>query len=177
LSLQVFTDRQKIAASIPPETVMLYTDPSWRIVNVNQETGTETFSAATITGNFGISLDNIEGIEGEQAKPIWPVEEAPISSAVFEVDFYLDTEFREGLINFVAPETATVYLNGELLASNLAMDYDPEPFRVYTTQVSIEPAKVTSGKNTLRFVVQNNSNYRGFIATVKIIKAGKEEVR
>ncbi|HOU25715.1 MAG TPA: hypothetical protein PK197_01950, partial [Candidatus Cloacimonas sp.] len=68
-------------------------------------------------------------------------------------------------------------LNGELLASNLAMDYDPEPFRVYTTRVSIEPAKVTSGKNTLRFVVQNNSNYRGFIATVKIIKAGKEEVR
>ncbi|HQB50479.1 MAG TPA: hypothetical protein PLW33_07355, partial [Candidatus Cloacimonas sp.] len=102
---------------------------------------------------------------------------APVSSAILEVDFYLDTEFRDGLINFVAPELASVYLNGQELATNIALDYDPEPFRVYTSQITIDPAKVTTGKNTLRFVVTNNSNYRGFIATVKIIKAGKGDIR
>ena len=177
MNLQVFIDRNKLAASIPPETVMLYTDPTWRIITVNPETGVETASAATITGNFGITLDNIVGLEETFAKPIWFPETAPVSSAIFEVDFYLDTEFRDGLINFVAPEVASVYLNGQELAANLHLDYDPEPFRVYTSQVTIDPAKVTAGKNTLRFVVTNNSNYRGFIATVKIIKAGKGDIR
>ena len=177
MTLQVFTDRKKLAASIPPETVMLYTDPTWRIITVNPETGTETASAATITSNFGIALESIEGLEGAYAKPIWFPEAAPVSSAILEVDFYLDTEFRDGLINFVAPELASVYLNGQELATNIALDYDPEPFRVYTSQITIDPAKVTTGKNTLRFVVTNNSNYRGFIATVKIIKAGKGDIR
>lgn len=177
LSLQVFTDRKKIAAAIPPETVMLYTDPSWRIVTTNVETGLDTYSPAIVTTNFGITLDSIEGLEGTSARPIWLAEEAPVDSVILETDFYLDTEFREGTINFVAPEIASVYLNGQEIAANLAMDYDPEPFQVYTSQVSIDPAKVIQGKNTLRFVVQNNSNYRGFIAAVKIIKAGKEEIR
>ncbi len=124
MNLQVFIDRNKLAASIPPETVMLYTDPTWRIITVNPETGVETASAATITSNFGIALDSIEGLEGTYAKPIWFPEAAPVSSAILEVDFYLDTEFRDGLINFVAPELASVYLNGQELAANLHLDYD-----------------------------------------------------
>jgi len=177
-SLQLFTAKQRLAESIPPETVMLYTDPTWRIVNINSETGVETTSAATIASNFGITKEQIDGMENTPARAIWPVEEAPLTSAIFEVDFYLDTEFREGSIDFVAPENASIYLNGQELSSNLAFDYDPEPFQVYATQISsIDKTKVVAGKNTLRFVVNNSSAYRGFLAAVKIVKAGKEEIR
>ncbi len=177
-NLQVYTNRKTISESIPPETIMLYTDPTWRIVSINSETGAETASAATPATQFGIAKDQIEGMESTAARAIWPIEEAPVATAVFEVDFYLDTEFREGSIDFVAPENASVYLNGQELATNLAFDYDPEPFRVYPTQISsIDRTKVVTGKNTLRFVVSNGSAYRGFLAAVKIVKAGKEDIR
>lgn len=177
-NLQVFTAKQRLAESVPPETVMLYTDPTWRIVNINSETGAETTSAATLAGNFGITKEQIDGMENTPARAIWPVEETPLAGAVFEVDFYLDTEFRSGSIDFVAPETASVYLNGQELSTNLAFDYDPSPLMVYATQIgSIDKTKVVMGKNTLRFVVKNASSYRGFMAAVKIIKAGKEEIR
>ncbi len=177
-SLQLFTSKQRLAESIPPQTMMLYTDPTWRIVNINSETGAETTSAATIASNFGITKEQIDGLENTPARPIWPTEEAPLSGAVFEVDFYLDTEFREGSIDFVAPETASVFLNGQELSANLTFDFDPEPFRVYATQISsIDKTKVVAGKNTLRFVVRNASTYRGFLAAVKIVKTGKEEIR
>ena len=177
LTLQVFTDRQKIAASIPPETVMLYTDPTWRIVTVNPETGTETTMPATITSNFGMALDKIVGLEGNYAKPIWAPETTPLSSVILETDFYLDTEFREGQISFVAPDFASIYLNGQELTTDVSPDIVTEPFEVTAVAVTINPTMVTTGKNTLRFVVTNNSNYRGFIATVKIIKAGKGDIR
>jgi len=177
MSLQVFTDRRRLAEAIPLETVMIFSDPTWRVITKNAETGEETTSNAINAANFGITNDKIDGMENTAAKPIWLSEEAPVSSAIFEVDFYLDTEFKEGLIDFVAPENAVISLNGAELAANLAFDYDPEPFQVYSSQVAIDKTKVVSGKNTLRFVISNNSSYRGMLAAVKIIKAGKEDIR
>jgi len=156
---------------------MLYTDPTWRIVTVNPETGTETTMPATITSNFGMALDKIVGLEGNYAKPIWAPETTPLSSVILETDFYLDTEFREGQISFVAPDFASIYLNGQELTTDVSPDIVTEPFEVTAVAVTINPTMVTTGKNTLRFVVTNNSNYRGFIATVKIIKAGKGDIR
>jgi len=176
-SLQVFTDRRRLAESIPPETIMLYSDPSWRIITKNSETGTETSSPATLATQFGITNDKIDGMESTTARPIWQVEEAPVSSAIFEVDFYIDTDFREGTIDFIAPEKASVSLNGSELASNLAFDYDAEPFRAYPSEVQIDKTKVVAGKNTLRFEITNKSPYRGFLAAVKIVKAGKGDIR
>ena len=176
-SLQVFTNRQRIAESIPPETVMLYSDPTWRVVNVNSETGAETSQASALATSFGIGREEIDGMENTTAKAIWPPEKAPLSSAIFEADFYLDTQFIEGYIDCVAPENVSVFLNGQELSTNLAFDYDAEPFRVYPTQLTIDKSVVVTGRNTLRFEVRNTSAYRGFLASVKIIKTGKEEIR
>ncbi len=177
LSLQVYTDKRRLYESVPSETVMIYTDTSWRIVTKNADSGEEQTSPAIYATNFGITNDKIDGMENTAAKPIWLSEEAPVSPVVFEVDFYLDTEFKEGLIDFVAPENAAISLNGTELATNLAFDYDPEPFQVYSSQVAIDKTKVVNGKNTLRFTISNNSSYRGMLAAIKIIKAGKEDIR
>jgi hypothetical protein len=95
---------------------------------------------------------------------------------IFETEFVLDTEFREGMINLVAPESVTVYLNGTSIGS-VDFDYDAEPFMVYPGQIPIPAQNVVMGRNVLRFVVNNNSAYRGFLATIVYAKAGKEEIR
>lgn len=177
INLQMFTSRRRIAEAIPLETTMLYSDTSWRVVRTDPETGQEISSNAIIASNFGITNDQIDGMDNTPAKPIWLSEEAPISPVTFEVDFTVNTDFREGLIDFIAPESVNIYLNGSELSANRTLDYDPEPFRVYSLQMVIDKAKVVVGKNTLRFTVTNSSQYRGFLASVKIVQAGKEEVR
>nr|MBP7309908.1 hypothetical protein [Candidatus Cloacimonadota bacterium] len=89
----------------------------------------------------------------------------------------LDSEFRDGKLEFVAPESATIYINGKAIEGNYAFDYDSDPFMAYPITVPLNKESVQQGKNTIRFVVNNNSAYRGFIAAVTIIKAGKEELR
>ena len=116
-------------------------------------------------------------MKDKPAKPIWLPEEAPVASAIFETDFTLDTEFKQGSIEFIAPENLAVYLNGDEIASNLALEYDPDPLMVYSSELTLDPSKVKPGKNTLRFVVTNASAYRGFEAAVTIVKAGKEDIR
>lgn len=177
MNLQMFTDRARLAGAIPVETVMLYTDTTWRVISVNAETGEESSSPTIMAKSFGIESSAIDGMQDTKAKAIWLAEEAPVASAIFEVDFFIDTDFREGQIDFVAPETVNISLNGVEIATNRTMDYDPEPFLVYSSQVVIDKTKVVAGKNTIRFSVNNASQYRGLLAAVKIVKAGKEETR
>ncbi len=177
MNLQVFTDKKQLSDSVPTETVMIYSGTNWRALQGGSETETQSTSPVIIAPIFGIDPTKIDGMENTPAKPIWINEEAQISPVTFEVDFDLDTEFKEGLIDLVAPSTVTVYVNGTEIASELAMDYDQDPFQVYSSQVTIDKSHVTTGKNTLRFVVTNPTQYRGFIAAVKIVKAGKEEIR
>jgi hypothetical protein len=176
MNLQLFTDRKQMLESIPNETVMIYTGTNWRAI----QSGTgavASSSPAKVAPNFGIDPTAIDGMENTSAKPIWIDEEAQVSEVSFEVDFNLDTEFREGVIDFVAPGSVSVYVNGSEIASNISMDYDPDPFQVYSSQVTIDKSKVINGKNTLKFAVNNPTPYRGFMAAVKIVKAGKEDIR
>ncbi|MDD4310170.1 MAG: hypothetical protein PHO32_07295, partial [Candidatus Cloacimonetes bacterium] len=177
LSLQVFTDRRSLAEAIPAETVNLMSDTKWRVIQVNAENGEETSSNAVLATSFGITMEQIDGLKDTAAKPIWFTETDTIATAVFEVDFDIDTEFRQGSIEFVAPENVSIMLNGEELSSNISLDYEASPFQVFSSQVEIDKAKVKTGKNTLRFNVSNSSAYRGFLAAITIVKAGKEEVR
>ncbi|MDD2227984.1 MAG: hypothetical protein PHY48_01070 [Candidatus Cloacimonetes bacterium] len=177
MNLQVFTDRQKLKDSIPSETIVIDTDASWRAIRSNSETDVAVASPVVIAANFGIDNSEIDGMEDTSAKPIWILEEAQVEDVSFEIDFEIDTEFREGAMDFVVPGTATVYLNGNELVANISMDYDSEPFQVYSSQVTLDGTNVKKGKNTLRVTVNNPTQYRGFIATLKITKAGKEDIR
>jgi len=81
-----------------------------------------------------------------------------------------------GMIDLIAPESVTVYLNGTEIGSTI-FDYDPEPLEIYKGQVPIPAQHVVMGRNVLRFEVSNTSMYRGFLATVTYTQAGKEEIR
>lgn len=177
LNLQLFTDRQKLRDSIPVEVVTLNTGTNWR-ASILSDTGDAAMSRpAVIASSFGIQNSEIDSMEETAARPIWVTEEALVSQVAFEIDFNVDTEFREGAINFVAPGNADVFLNGTELTSNMPLDYDSDPFMVYPAQISINKSHIVEGKNTLRFVVKNQTQYRGFLASISIVKSGKEDIR
>ncbi|MDD3102609.1 MAG: hypothetical protein PHY24_00160 [Candidatus Cloacimonetes bacterium] len=177
LNLQLLTSHQRILANIPPVITTLNTNTGWRIINIDPETQEETTAYAAQATEWNISWEEIEDMQENAARPIWVSElEGPVESLVFETDFVVDSEFREGMIDIIAPESVTVYLNGTHIGG-AAFDYDAEPFKVYPGQVPIPAQNVVMGRNVLRFEVTNNSNYRGFLATITYAKAGKEEIR
>ncbi|MCB5264554.1 MAG: hypothetical protein LHW54_07165, partial [Candidatus Cloacimonetes bacterium] len=87
-----------------------------------------------------------------------------------------DSEFKDGIIEFIAPEAVTVYLNGTEIGSAI-FDYDPDPLEIYKGEVLINASNVVNGRNVLRFAVSNSSIYRGFLAKITYSQAGKEEIR
>ncbi|MCB5286944.1 MAG: hypothetical protein LHW64_03975 [Candidatus Cloacimonetes bacterium] len=176
-NLQLLTSHQRIQANIPPVITTLRSDTGWRIINIDPETQEETTAYAAEATEWNIPWENIEDMQENAARPIWVSElEGPVENLVFETDFVLDSEFREGMINLVAPESVTVYLNGTSIGS-VDFDYDVEPFMIYPGQVPIPAQNVVIGRNVLRFEVSNNSNYRGFLATIIYAKASKEGIR
>lgn len=177
MNLQLFTDRQKLRDAIPVEVITLNTGTNWRVIALDDAGEIAMSSSAILATGFGIQYSEIDSMEETAAKPIWVLEEAPVEQVVFEIDFNIDTEFREGAINFVAPGSADVYLNGTEITSNMPLDYDAEPFMVYPAQIGIDKSNVVMGKNTLRFVVNNQTQYRGFLASVQVVKSGKEDIR
>ena len=177
LNLQLLTSHQRILANVPSVTTTLHTSNAWRIIGIDPQTKKETSSFAVEATEWNISWKDIEDMKQSAARPIWTSELAgPVDNLVFETSFVLDSEFREGMIDLVAPESVTVYLNGAMIGSTI-FDHDAQPFKVYPGQVPIPVDKVVMGKNTLRFEVSNNSNYRGFLATITYAKAGKEGIR
>jgi hypothetical protein len=176
-NLQLLTSHQRILANIPPVVRTLHTNTGWRIVTTDPETGEETSTYAIEAPEWNITWENIANMEQNAARPIWTSElEGPVENLVFETDFTLDSEFREGMIDLIAPESVTVYLNGTEIGSTI-FDYDPEPLEIYKGQVPIPAQHVVMGRNVLRFEVSNASMYRGFLATVTYAQAGKEEIR
>lgn len=176
-NLQLLTSHQRILANIPPVITTINSNTGWRIIKTDPETQEETSSFAAQATEWNIAWENIEDMQESAARPIWVSElEGPVDNLVFETEFVVDSEFREGMIDLIAPESVTVSLNGTSIGSS-AFDYDAEPFKVYPGQVPIPAQNVVMGRNVLRFEVSNKSNYRGFLATITFAKAGKEEIR
>lgn len=166
---------QRLADTIPPVTMKMNSDATWRVMKVNPETSEEVATYATLAQDFNLPIDNTDKLVNTAAKAIWTNEPAePEPQVTFEVSFNIDTIYREGYIDFVAPESASFYLNGAVLDEDYPMDYDADPFLVYPNRVNIPKDLVKKGANTLRIVVQNQSPYRGMIAEITIVKAGKE---
>jgi hypothetical protein len=53
-------------------------------------------------------------------------------------------------------------------------DYDPDPMTVYPLRYDFRSEDIVQGKNTLKFVVKNNSEFRGFQSEIQVVKTGKE---
>jgi hypothetical protein len=175
-SLVTYLDQQKLAASLPVETMKIGTKENWTVFYTNPETGKAEEVRAIAAEKFGLPLDMSERMINTIAKPIWCSEsqDSPRNELTFQTTFMLDTQFREGYLDFVAPNYATIYLNGTVLDENYPMDYDPDPFMAYPSRIELPARLIVQGKNTLQIVVQNSSQYRGMLAEINISKTGKE---
>jgi hypothetical protein len=176
-ALQTMTSLERIKENIPPVVNTIFTNQGWRIVTTDPETGEESSTYATDATEWNISWDNIANMDQNAARPIWVSEiDGPADNLVFETDFILDSEFKEGTIELIAPESVTVYLNGSELGASF-FDYDPDPLTIYKGEILITAENVVMGRNVLRFEVTNSSIYRGFLAKITYSQAGKEEIR
>ncbi|MDD3535910.1 MAG: hypothetical protein PHC50_07190 [Candidatus Cloacimonetes bacterium] len=177
-ALQLKTSEMRIRENIPPIVSYIHTNSSWRVISIDPDSGEESSGYAVAATNWGITWDEVFGFERTAATPIWvnEAEEAPVSEVILETDFILDTDFRGAQIDLIAPDNVSIYLNGNLI-QEVVMDYDPEPFAVYAEPIEVPAAYVQMGKNTLRFVINNNSEYRGFLSSITYSKAGKENPR
>ncbi|MDP3113689.1 MAG: hypothetical protein Q8M98_02835 [Candidatus Cloacimonadaceae bacterium] len=169
-------NKEKLAEATPVETVKHVSTDRWKVITLDSGSNQEIATYAKVADRFNIPLSAINNMSATTAMPIWAQEnpDQPLSNVVFEYDFNIDTLFREGYIEFVAPETASVYLNGNVLDEDYPMDYDAEPFQVYPNRISIPKNMIKQGRNTLRLTVQNQSAYRGMIAEISITKTVKE---
>lgn len=177
LALQLKTSEVRIRQNIPPVVSYIHSNTSWRQISIDPESGEERVNYAIPATNWGLTWDNIYGFDPTNAIPIWVNEaDAPVNEVIFETDFVLDADFQNAHIDFVAPESVSIYINGNLI-QNVEMDYDPDPFTIYAEPVQIPAEYVQMGKNTLRFVISNSSEYRGFLSSITFSKAGKENPR
>lgn len=196
-AVKLFTSHARILANIPPVSVSVPSSQNWTAIYIDEE-GEEIRQLASIAENWNIEDENLYDWEIAGALPIWVVEqvvvttteedddgvasevetieETIINNIVFETEFTIDSQFHEGMIDIIAPESVTVYLN-DIDIGGAMFDYDPEPFTVYKSQLLIEPHQVVEGRNVLRFEVENFSDYRGILANIQYLVAGKEEVR
>ncbi len=176
-SASVVFDNEKIAAKLPSETVVYPTSNTWLSVAVNPLTGKTERNPAIFATDFNLPVNKTKELANSTAEAIWVPEsvDAPRNNVILEYDFTLETQFRSGYVDFVAPETVSVYLNGQLLIDNYGYEYDMEPeFVVYPKRVSLPAEHMLKGKNTLRLEVQNSSPYRGLLAEVSLTRAVKE---
>ena len=177
LALQMMTSLQRIRENIPPEQKNLFTNQGWRVINVDPETGEESSDYASEASEWNITWENLADMEQSAARPIWVSElDGPVNNLILETEFIMDSEFKQGKIEFIAPETVSVFLNGSEIG-NAIFDYDPDPLTIYKGEILIPAQNVVTGRNILRFEISNSSIYRGFLAKISYAQAGKEEIR
>lgn len=177
MCVQLMTNKQRILANIPPEIINIYSSTDWKVIRTDPNTGEISEQSADFAPEWNITWDQIVNMEPSAAEPIWISElSAPVDTLVFETEFIVETNFIEGMIDLVAPESVTVYLNGSNIGSSI-FDYDPDPLEVYKGQIIIPAQNIIAGRNVLRFEVNNSSPYRGFLAHITYTQTGKEAIR
>lgn len=174
-ALQVFYNKEALRDAMPKETTRYGTNDQWRAGYVDPEKGSVPSKAIAATG-FGIERSAIEGLSNQSAQPIWIDEPAdtPFELVYFERDFNLTGDFFEGTLEYVVPEFASVYINDTLVVEAEPIDMDLEPVTVYPRLLDIPARIIKQGINKIRIVADNQSLFRGILAEITIIQAGKE---
>lgn len=174
-AMKLLTDRQELEQSVPLETMTIITDNKWK-ASAPDSTGVLQNLNISVATAFKVNNLDIRDLEQSKAIPIWASEtpELPINEIVFETEFTVDTEFRSGFMVFAAPEYVTVILNDIEIENEFMFDYDPDPMYVYPYRYDFAAADIKQGKNTLKLIVKNQSEFRGLVGEINIVKTGKE---
>jgi hypothetical protein len=173
-TVQVFYTQEDLEAAQPRETMIMHSGLDWKAYATVD--GANTPVEVVNAGMFGITRSSIQGLTDTQTNPIWVPEtpDALAQEVAFEAGFNLDTPYLEGFLDLVAPGTAAVYLNGNLVLDGIQMTTETDPFTVYPNAIDLPAGAVVQGRNVIRIVVQNTTAFRGILAEITISKAGKE---
>jgi len=176
-ALKVVYDTRALTAAIPLETIKINTDTRWDAFAFNAEQEQFAPTQSVIAKNFHIPMVAIDEMSESQASPIWvaEAEDSLANRVMFKRSFIIDTEFREGFLMFVAPQSATVLLNGNNLGDNYGFMFDPDPFAVFPNMVYFDASQIIKGRNEVQVIVNNASDFRGFLAEISLTILGKEE--
>ncbi|PKN80992.1 MAG: hypothetical protein CVU48_00215 [Candidatus Cloacimonetes bacterium HGW-Cloacimonetes-1] len=175
LGFQLVNDQRGLFAATPTDIIENVTDASWTIYYTDPTTNKAVISKAVLTDKLGVSVSNIEGLSESSAKAIWVPEQdsLPISTVTFETQINIDTEFRAGKITFVAPTTASIFINGVPVLENQELAYIDDPLEMYPISYEIDKAQLVPGVNKIQIQVKNNLPYRGFVANIRYEKNQK----
>lgn len=172
LTLQAYYDNFELSQARPKETLTFSSGTSCRALIADPESGAQTAIPTVVAENSGMPAEAIDGFKDGKAKVIWVMEgsETPVENIAFETDFNVNGELVSATVQFVAPMTANVILNGEAVATDIYVDMDEDPLTFYPNLVDLPLQLIRNGRNTLRIEVENPTPYRGLISEIKIEK-------
>ncbi len=176
-AMKIIYNAATLKAAIPVETVKINTDNRWDALVFDPVKDSFVAEQSVKATRFNIPVASIDELSETRASPIWVTEssENPAKRVMFKRSFIIDTEFREGYLVFVAPQSATVFLNGHNLGDNYGFMYEPDPLAVYPNMVFFDSSQIVKGKNEVQIIVDNASDFRGFLAEISLKILGKEE--
>ncbi|HNT52564.1 MAG TPA: hypothetical protein PKH19_04115, partial [Candidatus Syntrophosphaera sp.] len=174
--IELIYDAEKFRQSLPTQTLIIASNPEWKAYRIDPETGAETPVPTVPATAFTLPLKASADWESYGAQAIWipETESTPAAQVAFGLDFALESDFRSALLEYVAPETSSVYLNGKPILENYFYDYDTVPFQAYTKQLTLPREFLRQGPNQLRIVSQNASFFRGMQAALAITQTVRE---
>lgn len=175
MNLMVISDSAKIEAAVPQETVKIPSDEYWQYA-VSDSTGALNWKFTTVTNNFGFEQSQWVDMETSSAKPIWVATEDRQDSlkVVFKKDFMFNGVLKDGFITFVAPDVATLKINGKEIYADYLLNYDAETNLVYAGKAYLSAEFMKQGVNNLEIVVTNKSQWKGMVAEINMTIAHPE---
>lgn len=179
-SFRVVYEQDKYDSTQPAETVRYWSDGSWIAYRIDPDTGKSTNVQTVETQTGTMLVDRSEQLTDPQVQPIWIAESdsSATQSVAFEFNFDLTTQLREGYLDLIAPDIASVYLNGSPLITDYEYEYDIDAERkvvlAYPRRVYITKDSVLKGNNKLRVEITSTSQFRFMLAELVITKAVQE---
>jgi hypothetical protein len=81
---------------------------------------------------------------------------------------------KDGFVTFVAPDVATLKINGKEIYADYLLNYDAETNLVYAGKAYLSADIMKQGVNNLEIVVTNKSQWKGMVAEINMTIAHPE---
>jgi len=147
------------------------------VIVKDPETGEESRSNAVLAGKFDLLVDRSSLLTDSSVQTIWADETQCFmyETVIFEKQFEVEMDLVEAHLDFVAPISAQILLNGKPLGKPYEISSDAQPsYHANPIQVDLPTTSLRRGKNTLRIEVYNTSLDRGMMAQISFTQFSQE---
>lgn len=175
-NLMVISDSVKIDAATLIDTLVINTDETWQYAKLADNRIVGDWAIVDKSEQFGFSNDKLFEMENTTADPIWvkPADSQDAANLIYKKGFVVNGILKEGVIKFIAPDVATVILNGKELSTEYQLNYDSESDLVFAGQLTLTTSDIRQDLNTIKFIVKNKSEWKGILAEIKLVIAHPE---